>query len=907
MWEMLGARGGAAIARSSLFAALSLAAAALGCGGGSGGAGGGSEGVSLRASIAAADLDDGGGSSGGPVAAAAGASGAPRLLTAQAASGLPGRRVRARLALRDGKGKPVKVDLAHASLTVLESDCAIKLRTVVAEARGGYPMPPLEPFPGKSSATLSGLSVALRSKEHPSGQRDVEGISLRSGARYRYTIAPDGTLARAHPRNPPGAPDLALVGKELVRIGVGAPGEPVATAPLEVALLGPVSYDGPAATTFERYTEAPASGYAPARALAPGSAYALRLADGTYAKVHVADLRASGNGKHVRALLDYVYQCDGSRDLAPNFWPVDPSTIEIGEPAPPPLAAGLVADNSGSESGFLDPLKQGLSDFAGRLDLARDGASLVRVSTEARVRAPFGRDRAALDAAIGGLFIANGWTALYDGIRLGAETLEDAFLDAAEAGAPAPFPALVVFTDGKDNNSADEQDTAYAGDGIDTTFDDCAALEAGGVPVPIYAIALGHADREALDALAEATGGASYDIDEPNAIAEAYATIRDSIGASTALSFETGFDERAPFARRTALLILRVRALKKDWFITAWVRIGDRARGSTCDLSSGRRVRVGHRPRAAARVPGTDLLLVANAGEATLSLVDLARAEEIDWDLDPNTRSRGAPLGITRPAVGRGPAAVAVTPDGASAVVANERDGTVSIVDLAAQVEAARVAVGRGPAAVAIAPAGDRAYVACRRDDAVFVVDLGTLDAARFPVGDDPAALALHGGTLFVVEANLSAAGGPGALVARDAATLAEIGRIEVGRAPTSVALSPGGTRAYVTNRRSGTIAVVDISDPARMALRRTLAAGKNPAGAAVWADAQGRSFVSCALAGADRLATFRRADLDERWERAAAAQSPAQVVPWPEGGRLVSVDQGAGTLTLSPLPAKLP
>lgn len=868
--------------------------AAVGCSGGGDGGGGGAAVPAFSGSISAPDLTDGAGA-GGALAAAP--------LAAAAAVAAPPRRLgRFRLALADGQGCPVPIGPPDVQLTILETDAALRLRTRTTAAQGAYPLPPLAPFPGKSSATLSGGSVLLREKQRGGGARDVEAFSFAAGARLRYTIAADGTLARAHPRNPDAAPDIALVGGALVELTVGGVGEPVLARPVAAALLGPVSYAGPAATTFERYVSAPPDGYGPIP-LEAGNAYALRLASGRFAKVHVVGRRVWAGGTHARIDLDWVYQCDGTRDLAPNWVAVDPGSIAVGDPDPPALAVGLVADNSGSEQGFLDPLKAGLHEFIAALDPARDGASLVRVSTEATLRAPLGSDRATLDAATDALFVANGWTALYDGIRLGAESLESGF--SADPAAPAPVPALVVFTDGKDNNSADEKDTQFAGDGIDTTLEDCLSLEAGGIAIPVHTIAVGDADREELAELAAATGGRAYDIAHPDALSQAYGAIRASIDASTGVVFESGFADTGAFARRTAFVLAKVTKHKKSVYVAGYVVLGSRSTESACALGSAAKVRVGHRPRAAAVIPGAGRLLVANAGEGTLSLVDLAAAAEVDWDGDPTTRSRGAPLGVSRLAVGRRPSAVAVTAGGDRAVVANEGDGTVSIVDLVAGVETARVAVSRGPCAVALTADGAAAYVACRLDDAVARVDLATRAVTIYPVGDDPSALALRGSVLWVVEANLSSAGNPGALVARDAATLEPLSTIAVGRAPGSIALSPGGQRAYLTNRRSGTFSIVNIADPAAPSIvRNLLVAGKNPGGIAVSRDG---ALVSCALAGEDAVATFLRADPDVSCERLRTGRSPSQVVFAEDAQTLVTVDTGSDSVSLRPLPQPLP
>ena len=97
-------------------------------------------------------------------------------------------------------------------------------------------------------------------------------------------------------------------------------------------------------------------------------------------------------------------------------------------------------------------------------------------------------------------------------------------------------------------------------------------------------------------------------------------------------------------------------------------------------------------------------------------------AEKIKAELHPRVaalaeRSVRPQLKIV--SVGADPAAVAVTPDGATAYVVNQTDGTVTPIDTATSTAGTPVAVGSGPAAIAITPDGATAYVANAADDTV--------------------------------------------------------------------------------------------------------------------------------------------------------------------------------------------
>ncbi len=178
------------------------------------------------------------------------------------------------------------------------------------------------------------------------------------------------------------------------------------------------------------------------------------------------------------------------------------------------LELALVADNSGSEDGFLEPMQAAVEAFGEASIGAGEGgrAGLVRVSTMSSVELPLTEDLEAWREATADLYIRNGWTALWDGVRLGNELLAEGAAVSAAGGLDVclaqPRRAIVVFTDGQENNSADEHETSYEGDGIDTTLADLLALQVLGLPTPVHTLGIGHEiDEAALSTLAAGTGG----------------------------------------------------------------------------------------------------------------------------------------------------------------------------------------------------------------------------------------------------------------------------------------------------------------------------------------------------------------------------------------------------------------
>ncbi len=203
----------------------------------------------------------------------------------------------------------------------------------------------------------------------------------------------------------------------------------------------------------------------------------------------------------------------------------------------------MVADNSGSEAEWLDEIIEAVSEFGDRI-LTRapdDRIGLVRVSTEATVLTELTPDRDTFAEAVGGLFENRGWTALWDGLRVGNELLEAGALEGTSSGdalsvcVDEHYRALLSYTDGAENNSADEHATAYEGDGIDTTLADVESLEVHEVATPIHTVAVGdEVDVATLDGISTVTGGRHVEIDH-------FSTLRGTLESAAA-----AFDRTVP-------------------------------------------------------------------------------------------------------------------------------------------------------------------------------------------------------------------------------------------------------------------------------------------------------------------------------------------------------------------------
>lgn len=211
----------------------------------------------------------------------------------------------------------------------------------------------------------------------------------------------------------------------------------------------------------------------------------------------------------------------------------------------------LVIDNSGSEQGYLEWLQEAAHVMTDAV-MGRDGrSSLVRVSTDSDIRLGLTEDEEAIRGAIDELYILNGWTALYDGIRLGNETLGAAAATHSDYDSMDDFCdtdrklAVVAFTDGNENNSANERlrSDEYPGDGIDTTLEDLHDLRVADVRTPIYTVGLGdEVDHGGLEELAGYTGGRHHRIDSAADLPATFEVISEYLASSVKVCTEISAD-----------------------------------------------------------------------------------------------------------------------------------------------------------------------------------------------------------------------------------------------------------------------------------------------------------------------------------------------------------------------------
>ena len=171
---------------------------------------------------------------------------------------------------------------------------------------------------------------------------------------------------------------------------------------------------------------------------------------------------------------------------------------------------------------------------------------------------------------------------------------------------------------------------------------------------------------------------------------------------------------------------------------------------------------------ALAYIPNTSLALLTDENDDVVRVIDIKAGKVIKT------------IALTD---GAGPAAAAVNSDGTLAVVAERSRGMAAILDLAAYSVLAEVTVGGGPSSVDIN--GNLAAVVNQETDNVSVIDLTAKTVT---------------------------------------------GTVDVQRGPRGVSINSATNKAYVTNQDAGTVSIIDLTNLAAAPVTITLDANARPA-----------------------------------------------------------------------------
>lgn len=216
------------------------------------------------------------------------------------------------------------------------------------------------------------------------------------------------------------------------------------------------------------------------------------------------------------------------------------------------------------------------------------------------------------------------------------------------------------------------------------------------------------------------------------------------------------------------------------------------------DVRQNKLVRIlesGHDPEQFDLTKDGNFLYVSNEDSSAASMVDLKTG----------TVKTSIP-------VGEEPEGVTISPDGKFVYVTSENGGAVFVIDTASNKVLKSFPVGHRPRSVAFLRDGSRAYVTLENDGAVAVVNAATHEPLRtITLGDrsiKPMGLALSpDGTKLYVSAGRSHK-----VFVIETAGDRVMDSFEAGERPWGIALSPDGKTLYTANGPSNDVSVIDLA-----------------------------------------------------------------------------------------------
>ncbi len=247
------------------------------------------------------------------------------------------------------------------------------------------------------------------------------------------------------------------------------------------------------------------------------------------------------------------------------------------------------------------------------------------------------------------------------------------------------------------------------------------------------------------------------------------------------------------------------------------------------------------------------LSLSADGRQAVV--VNLFPVRNPDGSTGPNIRLLDLVGGTQVNAFQLGTRLVSVALSGTTALLVNEDQDVLRLVNVANGQEIAQIPVGSRPSNVVVT-GPDTAIVTNGTSGDLSFINLrtGTVIGVPVTVGNDPRSIALHPGGRFAY----ITLGGENALAVLDlqspnAAALTEqgarvaavLGKVAVGKNPVAVEVTPDGSRAVVANLTSNTVSVLDLANPAIPRALMNVPVGVQPTAIAIHPQNQSLVYVS--------------------------------------------------------------
>jgi 40-residue YVTN family beta-propeller repeat len=160
---------------------------------------------------------------------------------------------------------------------------------------------------------------------------------------------------------------------------------------------------------------------------------------------------------------------------------------------------------------------------------------------------------------------------------------------------------------------------------------------------------------------------------------------------------------------------------------------------------------------------------------------------------------------------GNGPHGFRISKDSRFAYVANMNEDTVSILDIASFKELKKIKVGKTPVTTGITNDGKTLVVTVNGENTLAIVDLATDKVEKIPAGVGPAQVYIQSDDKFAFVANQGTENNPSNTVNKiDLTTKKVVATIETGKGAHGVVTSADNKFVYVTNMYDNTVSAID-------------------------------------------------------------------------------------------------
>jgi YVTN family beta-propeller protein len=224
------------------------------------------------------------------------------------------------------------------------------------------------------------------------------------------------------------------------------------------------------------------------------------------------------------------------------------------------------------------------------------------------------------------------------------------------------------------------------------------------------------------------------------------------------------------------------------------------------------KVEVGSHPAHIVFTENMKYALVTNNEDNNVSVIDLA-----SYKVAQNIST------------GNGPHGFRIASNSKTAYIANMGEDTVSVIDLESMKESKKIVVGNTPVTTGITRDGKTLVATLNAEDSLAIVDLETEKVEKVAVGEGPAQVYIQSDGKYALVANQSTPNNPSDSISKiDLTTRKVVATIKVGKGAHGVVTSDDNKFVYVTNMYENTVSVIDNNENKVIA---TIEVGTEPNG----------------------------------------------------------------------------